>query len=233
MRAAAIRSAPVRPRAKGFSLIETGIVLAIVSLVVGAVWVAGSRASRTTEILLAGEQLRLIVDNVRGLYLSRRGIFVDNTQATVNGALCGAANFNARLSCLGVYPSTTPGNPAYHVWNRVPAGGSVVVVPRAVNLTVPAVAPGTASFGVQFIGLPVDVCTTMAMRYSVPDQKYDLKALLFFGVGGGLQNAYANPSNAVPDWTQGGARAPLPVTLAQATAECRTATAVEWVYGLR
>lgn len=216
---------------RGFSLIEAAIILGVIGLIVGAVWVVGSKVQRSTEITAAGQQLQIIVDNVRGLYLNQQQMTVDNTQATVNGAACGAANFTSRLSCLGVFPDDMtggPGNPAYHVWDQATAGGSVVVRPRATNLTIVA----SDSFGVQFLNLPPDVCTEMASRYTTPDQKYNLKAVVFFGAGGGVQTAYATQSG-LPDWTGGGARPPLPVTPVQAAAECNTAVAVEWIYRLR
>lgn len=88
--------------APGFTLIEAGIALAVIGLVVGGIWVAGNKAQTSVQVTTLAEQVHQIVDNLRGLYVSQRGIFTDNTQATVNGAACGAANFNSRLSCLGV-----------------------------------------------------------------------------------------------------------------------------------
>lgn len=216
---------------RGFSLIEAAIILGVIGLIVGAVWVVGSKVQRSTEITAAGDQLQIIVDNVRGLYLNQRQMTVDNTQAIVNGAACGAANFTSRLSCLGVFPADItggPGNPAFHTWDQATAGGSVVVTPRDINLNIAA----AESFGVQFLNLPVDVCTEMASRYTTPDQAYNLKAVVFFAAGGGVQTVYATPSG-VPDWTLGNTRPTLPVPPPQAVTECETASAVEWIYGLR
>lgn len=221
----------MRAGSRGFSLIEAAIILGVIGLIVGAVWAVGSKVQRSTEITAAGQQLQIIVDNVRGLYLNQQQMTVDNTQATVNGAACGAANFTSRLSCLDVFPvdmTAGAGNPAFHVWDRAVAGGSVVVRPRDINLNIVA----ADSFGVRFLNLPANVCTEMAARYSTPDQKYNLKAVVFLRVGGGVQRAYATPSGP-PDWTIGGARPILPVTPTQASAECATASAVEWVFGLR
>ena len=106
----------------GFTLIEAGIALAVIGLVVGGIWVAASKAQTSVQVTTLAEQVHQIADNVRGLYISQRGMFTDNTQATVNGAACGAANFNARLSCLGGYPADMaaggPGGDAFHAFDQ-------------------------------------------------------------------------------------------------------------------
>ncbi len=221
----------------GFTLIEAAISLAVIGLAVAGIWAAAGSVRRGVELTTLGEQLHQIVDNVRGLYTNQRGMFVDNTQAQVNGAACGAATFNSRLSCLGVYPVDMaqggPGGDAFHVWDQTLAGGSVLVLPRDINYNVIGVAPGPDSFGVQLLNLPQDICTEMVVRHSVPDQKYDLKAVLFYDGGGTLTDDYVTASNP-PDWTLGGTRTDqLPVNPTQAVAACTGAGAVEFVFSLR
>lgn len=229
----------------GFTLGEAGLVLGVIGLVVGGIWVAGSKVNQSVQITTLTEQVHQIVDNVRGLYVgvtvltngANRGMFVDNTQANVNGAACGVATFNSRLSCLGVYPADMTGgagNDAYHVWDQALAGGSVLVLPRDINFAVAGTAATSAiSFGVQLLNLPVDVCVQMVARQSTPDQSYALKAVLFFDAGGAMTANYVTSSRP-PDWTLAGLRTTiLPVTPTQAVAACTGAGAVEWVFDLR
>lgn len=221
----------------GLTLVEAAISLAVIGAAVAGIWVAAGSVQRSVQLTTLGEQLHQIVDNVRGLYTNQRGMFVDNTQAQVNGAACGAANFNSRLSCLGVYPTDMtaggPGGDAFHAWDQTLAGGSVLVLPRDINYNVIGVAPGPDSFGVQLLNLPQDICTEMVVRHSTPDQKYDLKAVLFYDGGGALTDDYVTASNP-PDWTLGGTRTDqLPVNPTQAVAACTGAGAVEFVFSLR
>ncbi len=226
----------VRRARRAFTLVEAGIGLAVIGLAVGAIWVGASHVQRAVAITTLGEQVHQIADNVRGLYVSKRGMFVDNTQANVNGVPCGAATFNSQLSCLGAYPADMaaggPGGDAYHVWDQALAGGSVLVLPRDINYAVAGVAPGADSFGIQLLNLPVDVCTELVVRNSVPDQKDNLKAVLFYNAGA-LTTDYVTPSRP-PDWTLGGTRTNiLPLNPTQAVAACTGADAVEWVFALR
>lgn len=221
----------------GFTLVEAAISLAIIGAAVAGIWLAASSVQRSVQLTTLGEQLHQIVDNVRGLYTNQRGMFVDNTQAQVNGAACGAANFNSRLSCLGVYPGDlitgVAGNDAYHAWDQTLAGGSVLVLPRDINYNVIGAAPGPDSFGVQMLNLPEDICTEMVVRHSVPDQKYDLKAVLFYDAGGTLTDDYVTASGP-PDWTLGNTRTDqLPINPTQAVNACTGAGAVEFVFSLR
>lgn len=221
----------------GFTLIEAGIALAVIGLVVGGIWVAASKAQTSVQVTTLAEQVHQIADNVRGLYISQRGIFTDNTQATVNGAACGAANFNARLSCLGGYPADMaaggPGGDAFHAFDQARVGGSVVILPRDINFATPGLAPGGDSFGVQVWNVPLDVCIALASLHSTPDQKYNLRAVLFFDNAATLLSNYVTPSRP-PDWTLGGTRVNiLPITPTQAVAACTGAAAIEWIFALR
>ncbi len=223
--------------APGFTLIEAGIALAVIGLVVGGIWVAGNKAQTSVQVTTLAEQVHQIVDNLRGLYVSQRGIFTDNTQATVNGAACGAANFNSRLSCLGAYPADMaaggPGGAAFHSFDQARAGGSVVILPRDINFGTPGVAPGGDSFGVQVWNVPLDVCITLTSQHSAPDQKYNLRAVLFLDNASTVLTNYVTASRP-PDWTLGGTRAnTLPITPTQAAAACNGAMAIEWIFSLR
>lgn len=209
--------------------------LAVVGLVAGGIWIAAGHANRSVAITLASEQLHQTVDNVRGLYVSRREMTIDNTAA----ADCpgGAADFTSRLSCLGAFGrglvEGAPGSLPYHGWNRNMTGGSVRITPRNVNFGVIPAAGETPAFGVQFLDLPEDVCVEMAVKNSTPDQHYKLKAVLFLAAGGGIAQAYVT-QRGPDDWTLAGGRSNiLPVTPTQAVAECSTAGGVEWVYALR
>jgi len=220
----------------GITLIEAAIVLGVIGTVSGGIWVVASRVQRSVEITKLGEQMHQIVDNVRGLYANRAQISTDNTQAIVNGAPCGAANFNSRLSCLGVYPldmveGGVPGNEAHHRWwDGTAANARVRVVVRTIFYTN---AP-SQFFSVRMRDLPADVCTEMVSRYSMPDQQYGLKAILFLDNFNNVIASYVTTSRP-PDWVGAGAgRQTLPITPAQASANCVAGlTAVEWIYGLR
>lgn len=221
----------------GFTLVEAGIALAVIGLVVGGIWVAASRTQTSVQVTTLAEQVHQIADNVRGLYVSQRGIYTDNTQATVNGAACGAANFNSRLSCLGAYPvdmaAGGAGGDAYHAFDQARAGGSVVIQPRDINFATPGVAPGGDSFGVQVWNTPLDVCIALASLHSTPDQKYNLRAVLFLDNAATVLTSYVTPSRP-PDWTLGGTRVNiLPVSPTQAVAACNGAAAIEWIFSLR
>ena len=216
---------------RGFTLIETALVFGVMGLIVGGVWYAAASVHRHAAINTAADHLYQIVENVRGIYGSRPGIFTDNTAAVG----CGAANFNSRLSCQGAYPvdmTGGPGNFAYHVWDLAAANGSVQVEPMDNALSNAAVAaPGVTSFGVSLLNLPVDVCVELAALHSVPDARLKLKAVIFRDNGGAISSSYTTT-----DW--GGALS-LPVTPTAAVAACQNAAGVgnvatlEWVFMLR
>ena len=221
-------------RSSGFTIAEAVIVTGLAGLLIGGVWVGASKARRSIAIQTSADQLYQIMNNVRGIYMSRPGMFIDNT--AVPG--CGAANFSSRLSCQGAFPADIvqggAGGLAFHSWDQAFAGGSVPLNPMGNTLVVgPAVAPGINSFSVRFWNLPVDVCITLATGHSTPDQNLMLKAVIF-------RDDADNPvvEHVTPDWMQAG-RLALPVSLAQAAATCQnimdggSLPALEWVFMLR
>jgi hypothetical protein len=198
--------------------------------VVGSVWAVGAAARRSAAIQTATDQLNLTVNNIRGLYASQPDIRVNNTQAVVNGANCGTADFLSRLACLGAFPVDMMPNGLGTAPRHTLNNGAVAVLPRDRNLNVPAA--GAVDFGVQFLGLPPELCTEMVIRTSVPDQLLGLRAVVFVDAGGGALNTYAM-LGGTPDWSLGGTRPALPVTPPQAVVECQAANGIEWIFSLR
>ncbi len=221
----------------GMNMLEITIVLGVIGIVTSTVWTTAWRVQRSLEIEKLGQQMHQIVGNVRGLYTGRAQISTDNTQAIVNGAPCGAADFNSRLSCLGVYPldmveGGIPGNEAHHLWWD---GTAINARVRVGVRNIFYINAPSDFFSVRMRDLPADVCTEMMSHYSTPDQQYGLKAILFLDAANAVISSYVTTSRP-PNWVAAGAgRQTLPITLTQASVDCRAAglTAVEWIYGLR
>lgn len=221
------------PKRRGFSLLEVAIVVAIAGFVVSGLWFVASKVQRNVAINTATDQLYQIVENIRAIYISRPGIAVDGTAL----AGCGAANFHSRLSCQGAFPADMiqggPGGFAFHGWDLATAGGSVLINPILIDFSAPA-ASLSSSFGVQFLNLPVDVCTVMASQNSVPDQAQNLKAVLFRDNLGAITNSFSST-----DWAAVNGSPTLPVLPNLAAAACQNAAGggatatVEWVFMLR
>jgi type II secretory pathway pseudopilin PulG len=78
-------------RRRAFSLAELGIVLGIVSIVMGAIWAVATSVLAKNQQRVAQEQVMTIVQNMRNFY-------------GVSGASFPSTNINATLDANGIFP---------------------------------------------------------------------------------------------------------------------------------
>ncbi len=133
--------------ARGITLVESAIVLAIVAFVVAAVWVVAAAVNENARQNKAGQQLQQIAQNVRQLYMrvntpttGDRTTILDNQQA-----------FPLEMRIT----RNTPGSGLHHPW--------------AATNTVAVIIQSTTVFRVRFTNLPRRACINLAVKYSGGD----------------------------------------------------------------
>ena len=132
-------------RNAGMTLVETTIVLAVVSVIIAAVWMVSSVVYENARQYQANRQMQTIVQNVRQLY------------ARVN-ALTNIADVTSTLDAQQAFPTEmrvaqgTASDKLNHPWGQA-AAGTVRVYNRSAT-----------TFGIVFTGVPKKACIGLATK---------------------------------------------------------------------
>jgi len=137
----------------GMTLVETAIVLAIVSVIIAAVWTVSSVVYENARQYQANRQMQTIVQNVRQLYAR---INLLTTDGDVTATLDSQAAFPVEMRLN----QSTASDKLNHPWASQ-SGGSVRVYNRlSVN---------NRTFGIVFSNLPKKACIGLATKLTGGD----------------------------------------------------------------
>jgi len=151
---------------RGFTLVEIGIVLAIIGSLLGAIYTAASTVAYRVKINRASDELSLIVGNVRSLYASRNTAWNASVPTSPS-----PSNFNfytTTFALAKVFPAEMVNGMGIvnNPWNFGPATNTVMASLYSVtgDITTPV------EFIVRFTNLSNEVCADMVVRNSTPGQ---------------------------------------------------------------
>lgn len=129
-------------QSRGFTLTELAIVLAIVGIVLGAIWVAAAQVFAANKANQATQDITTIVANIRSTFLSANSFSSSGDQTTA-------------MVTAGILPSDlltgVPASPVKNAWN----GAVKVTFNPSSNARV---------FRVSFLNTPADACFRIASQ---------------------------------------------------------------------
>ncbi len=218
---------------RGFTLLETAIVLMIVSLITSAIWVAGDRVWNNYRVYRTEQQMIQVVNKMRdyyGLaYSSWPGVWVAGTDITT-----GTPGGLPSLDTLGLLPAEMRRNSALapgdatevidHAINNSHGGGSFHVLTE----TNPTGAGRKNAFRIELQGLTTTPCTNLLMAAPLTSDTIGfVRVGTVNGAGpvGGPMIIYKGVSQT-PGLT-------LPLTASVASTWCNGATEVDFDYTLQ
>lgn len=216
---------------RGFTLTELAIVMMIVSLIMGAIWVAGDRVLNNYRAYRVNQQVALVVQNIRDYYGS-----------TIQTWPAGWANITTTLDSLlpatNIFPTEMRRNPNalpgatpidHAINNNITGGGGVATNGSFAVLAINDPNSGRFNaFRIQLFGLSQANCINLLMTAPLTSD-----VIGFVQVG--TNNMAAGRSATI---VKGVAPTPpnpantLPMRLATATAWCNGATEVDFDFTL-
>jgi prepilin-type N-terminal cleavage/methylation domain-containing protein len=236
---------------RGFSLIETAIVLGVAAIILAAVWAAGSTAYENSRRGQLAERLAAVVNNIRVAYGGQTGI-AGNLKALLYPDALNApksATLTGHLAIVGTIPGDMirDRSPFQNGGNMIvdgpwgPTGGAASgpiatgsfnvcawvmpegVAPNCTTNGTKTLVAQSQYFAVELAGLRTDSCIVVATANSSANGP------------AGLQDVVINGTSIV---TGAGVTNSLPVLVKDANALCpptapATSTTVDFVYLLR
>ncbi len=186
---------------RGFSLMETAIVMGLAGFVVTAIWVAGARAWENYRIYRVTQQITTVISNVRDAFVSTR-----------NWTPLGAAWTNADITKLLDDPNRNllpvdmrrhAGSPGAteidHALNGSVVGGSFRVSTPVNPLAATLGGGGYTSFRVALMGLSRSACIKLLAHMPLNDPQIGIVRINVTPSGAvGMINGYANGQ---PQWS--------------------------------
>lgn len=135
----------------GLTLVETTIVLAVVSVIVAAVWMVSSVVYENARQYTANRQLQTVVQNIRQVYLRINKFSAAGTALTAT--LDGQSVFPVEMR----YNQSATTGVINHPWSTSSSG------------TVTVATVSTTTFGITFSNLPRKACVGLATKLSGGD----------------------------------------------------------------
>ena len=137
-----------RIKTHGFTLTETAIALAVVAVIIGAIWVAVGAVIENLKTTTAATEEAAILSSYQHIY-ALRGIETPNVaDVTCNG-----------VGPMNMFPSSMGGNGcvpnSYATYPKNPWGGPAIVKTREQDQTI----------SIEFDGLSKDACIRLASRF--------------------------------------------------------------------
>lgn len=139
---------------RGFNLIEVSVVLAIVGLVVAAIWVIAGNVSENAKQYKFGEQQQLIVKNIRQIY-QRSATF--SSVADITQTLDQQAAFPKEMRYNHPATDDVADGILNHAWASR-STGTVTVFKRSAT-----------QFGIRYALVPKTSCVNIAAKFSGPE----------------------------------------------------------------
>lgn len=146
--------------ARGFTLIETVIVLGVIALVVGAIWVVAGATTENAKQYSFTQQLQQTVNNARQVY-QRINAFTVASGTDVTQTLDRQGVFPREMRYSQPASDSAATGILNHQWASSSAG-SVTVLTR-----------GTQTFGIRYASIPKKACINLAVKLSGADTGLD------------------------------------------------------------
>lgn len=207
-----------RQFSSAFTLTEVAIVLAILGLVIGAIWAAAAMLKANNQVQTANREMASIVQNVRALYAD---------QGALSG---GASTLTPALDRLRIFPinmrqnGAVPTGVVFNPWSQITQSvGSPAVILGSVLIYASTATGTTTSSSSSYFNIEFDDLTPAACANLVLSSEQ-----------AGMEPQYVQINGvAVADAT--GVNAPtLPIAGSAVSARCvLAANNIEWTFALK
>jgi prepilin-type N-terminal cleavage/methylation domain-containing protein len=217
-------------RKRGFTLLETAIVMAIIGAIIGLLFSVAYLTQSKVNINQAADELNQISQNVRGLYAGRNTSYAALGPLNLIATAADFVKFTPTFVQQNVFPyemlvpsatlGVTPclGTVANNPWNYVPGacGGAAL---GSVQLALAGSAATPVQFVVRYTGINDAVCADLVAHNSLPGRATGLTQIQINGAVGGI--AYSTLT-------------PMPISSPVATALCTAGNTnvIDWYYNL-